>query len=197
MSTFVDLDSIWRDREYPQSINPFSYILKPEDVQTWFTTARQVRAYPQNRNTVPLEFATSVRIKYLTIPYTEKLASIPRVYVNFRPDSFKDIHLIQAMQGKHKEAKFICQFSHIQYDHEGTPIWIHFVCAMEQVMRFNRQDTYLFEITTRDGQVPTNPDNLPPDNPEPLAQTLCTFEIIPYLRDGDYDHHLLETQTTH
>ena len=141
MATFIDLDSIYRDREYPQSVSPFSYELKPEDVLTWFKSARQVRAYPQNKATVPLEFATSVRIKYLTVPYSNELLAEPRVYVEFKSNRNSHIHLIQTIQGVHANATFVCPFSHVQFDHLGNPLWIHYRCEMDQVIRFNRDYT--------------------------------------------------------
>lgn len=193
MATFVDLDSIFRDREsYP---NPNNYQLSPKQVDTWFKRARTVRAYPQNPNTQPLEFATTVNIKYLTIPYSEDVVELPRIYINFRSDKYKDIYLINAIDGKHHDSKFICLPERVQNDRNGNPLWIHYKCQMEQTMRFERGSPILFQITTRNGTVLPSLDTTVPTAPDPTKQTLCTFEITPYIRDGDYDNHLVETQT--
>ena len=194
MSTFFDLDSIWRDGE--ANLNPANYELTPAQVETWFPSARSVRAHPQNPSMKPLEFATSIKIHYLTIPYTESFAELPRIYINFRSKEYGDIHLIQAISGKQPDAKFICVFDRIQNDRNGTPLWIHWRCSMEQVMRFKRGDTIIFQITTRDGTILPIEDNPIPDPPDPLRQTLCTLEALPYIKDGDYDNHMVETMQT-
>lgn len=67
MSTFIDLDSVWRDRQaYP---NPCDYQLTPGQVDTWVRSAREVRALPQNANERPLDFATSINIISVTLPF--------------------------------------------------------------------------------------------------------------------------------
>ena len=194
MSTFIDLDSIFRDREvYP---NEASYEVSENQVETWFKSSRSVRAHPQNPNTQPLEFATSIKIHYLATPYTEELADVPRLYVNFRSILYKDIHLIHAIDGRQPDAKFICSFEKIQNDSNGDPLWIHWKCSMEQVMRFRRGEPIFFEITTRSGTVIPQQDTDVPDDPDPTKQTLCTFETLPYIRDGDYDNHLVDPHVT-
>ena len=194
MATFIDLDSIFRDREtYP---NENSYELLPKQVKAWFTSARTVRAYPQNPTSTPLEFATTVRISYLALPYTEDLAEFPRIYLNFESKLYKDIHLISAIDGKHPNAKFVCVPDRVQNDRNGDPLWIHYKCAMEQTMRFRRGDPIKFEITTRSDDILPQQDTSSPVDPDPTKQTVCTFEITPYIRDGDYTNNLLETHTT-
>jgi len=193
MSTFIDLDSMWRRRDiYP---NENKYQLEPKQVDTWFRSARSVRAHPQNPNIQPLEFATTVNIRLLTLPYSENVAELPRIYVNFYSRLYKDIHLINAIDGKQPTAKFICLFHRIQNDRNGNPLWIHYQCNMEQTMRFKRSDTIAFELTTRDGTTLPQLDN-PSDQPaDPTKQTLCTFELTPFIRDGDYNNAMVETKT--
>lgn len=191
MSSYIDLDSIFRDRE--QFPNENSYHLTVDQVKSWVTFARTVRPFPQNPSTSPLEFATSVNIRYLTLPYSEELAEFPRVYINFRSRLYKDIHLIDTINGTHPDAKFICIPDRIQNDRNGDPLWIHYKCTMEQVMRFRRGEEIFFEITTRSGDVLPQQDTDVPTDPEPIKQTLCTLEITPYLKDGSYDNHLLES----
>lgn len=191
MSTFIDLDSIWRDREdFP---NENDYELKPMQVESWFKTPRTVKAYPENPNTYSLGFATTVNIKHLAIAYTETLSELPKVYVNFRSMNYKDIHLINSIDGVQRDAKFVCVPERIQNDRNGNPIWIHYRCNMEQTMRFQRKDQVIFQILTRNGQVLPSVDTIAPNPPDPLKQTLCTLEITPYIIDGDYDNHMSQT----
>lgn len=188
MASFIDLDSMWRDREsYP---NENDYELGPRKVENWFKSARNVRTTARNPNVRPLEFSTTVNIRHMTIPYSETVSEFPRLYVNFHSSKYRDVHLIDSIEGRQTYSKFICIPEKIQNDSNGNPLWIHYKCCMEQTMRFERGDPVILQITTRDGsvlpQLDTNPD-VPAD---PVKQTLLTFEITPYLIDGDYDNKL-------
>lgn len=67
MSTFIDLDSVWRDRQaYP---NPCNYQLTPDQISTWVKSTRDVIALPKNANERPLDFVTSLNIVGVTLPY--------------------------------------------------------------------------------------------------------------------------------
>ena len=194
MANFIHLDSISRDREqYP---NPFDYELTPQQVNSWFRSARTVRAHPQNPSTQPLDFVSTINIRHIILPYNARFASLPILYINFRSRDYKDIHLIQTIDGVHPNSNFICEWDKIQENDSGQPLWIHYKCNMEQTMRFTRDRPVIFQITTRDGNPLPGTDNLPPQNPDPLQQSLCTFEITTYLRDRDYDNHLLEPLTS-
>ena len=184
MATFIDLDSMWRDREiYP---NPADYQLTPAQIKSWFRTSRTVQAFNSNPSVQPLDFAVSINIKELTLPYDDSIAGLPRIYVDFHCRKYNDIHLIQAIDGRHSEARFVCKPHNIQNDSNGNPLWIHYTCNMEQVTRFSRNDMIIFRVTTRDGSVIPNFDTLVPDDADPDKQILAVFEITPYLRDGDY-----------
>ena len=129
------------------------------------------------------------------LPYSEEVSVIPRLYINFSSVTYKDKNLISSIDGRHPEAKFICFYKRIQYDVNENPLWIHYKCNMEQVMRFERGAPIIFQITTRDGTVLPQLDTDADQNVNPLKQSLCLFEITPYIRDGDYDNHLVETTT--
>ena len=194
MANFIDLDSIWRDREtYPNENN---YEVGPSQVETWYKTARAVRALPQNPNILPLEFATTINIKYLTLPYSDTLFELPRVYINFRAKRYSDIHLINAIDGKQADSKFVCVPDKIQEDKNGNPLWIHYKCHMEQTMRFVRGEPVVFQILTRDGSILPQLDANVPNNPNPIKQSLCTFEVTPLIRDGDYSADVLSGTVT-
>lgn len=67
MSTYIDLDSVWRDRSaFP---NPCEYSLTPEQVATWTKSAREVRALPQNAGERPLDFVAALNLLGATLPY--------------------------------------------------------------------------------------------------------------------------------
>lgn len=191
MTTFIDLDSFWRDREtFP---NEFDYGLTPSQVDTWFSESRTVRAYPDKNENKVLEFSTTVKILYLILPYSDDLAELPKVYINFRSRNYKDIHLIHSIDGRKADIKFICVFDKIQDDRNGNPTWIHYKCCMEQAMRFKRGDEVYLTISTRDGTVLPQSDNNIPDDPNPLKQTLMTLEISPYITDTSYSNHMQST----
>ena len=104
MATFVDLDSMWRDREmYP---NPSDYQLTPNQVESWFRSARTIRAFPANPSTQPLDFTMSVNIKHLTLPYDDRIVNLPRIYVDFHSRRYNDIHLIQTIEGRTPRRSF-------------------------------------------------------------------------------------------
>lgn len=67
MSSYVDLDSFWRDRA--AYTNPCSYQLTPKQVDVWTASAREVRPLPQNPNGRPLDFVNALHIIALTLPY--------------------------------------------------------------------------------------------------------------------------------
>ena len=64
---------------------------------------------------------------------------------------------------------------------------------MEQTMRFKRDDPVSIKFTTRSGDTLPNTDTLVPNPPDPNQQTLITFEVIPYIRDNDYNNPMVNT----
>ena len=191
MASFIDLDSFYRNKDdFP---NPFWYEVTAYQSQGWFKQERTTRAYAKNPGSNSPEFVLSITCLLLTLPYSTALAAEPRVYLDFRSNSYKDINLIQTIDGKKSQAKFICQFLSIQHDSDGNPIWIHYKSdTMEQTMRFSRQDRVLFKITLRDGTVPSNPDTPVGEPSNPAQQTMATFELMPYLKNAAIDNHLVE-----
>lgn len=184
MATFIDLDSIWRERDgYP---NENDYQLLPSQVKNWIKQPRTVNLFARNPSARPLEFTVSVKIIHLTLPYSTLLATYPRVYVNFRSRNYDDIRLIDTIGGVLPEAKFVCVQERIQYDELNVPVWIHFKCDMKQVMRFEKGQPIVFQIFGRNGIPLPQLDTDPEFNPDPNKQSLCTFEITPFEIDGDF-----------
>lgn len=193
MATFIDLDSGERDNKtYP---NPADYTLTPEQVDLWTAAARRVSALSRNANLNPADFAVSVNMKSLTIPYTVAMAIEPRVYVDFHSTKYNDTDLIQTIGGIHRTARFVCTFGGLQHNDGGAPVWIHYNCNMEQILRFSRRDPVVFRVTTRNETVLTNGDTTYPVAPDPTKQIMATFEITPYIRDNDYSNHMTGVNT--
>ena len=192
MSNYIDLDSIWRDRiDYP---NPANYQLTPSQIATWFKAARETRSAPPVPTTRALEFVTSVRIEVLTLPYDARMLDFPRVYVDFHCSSYDDKYLINSIDGKQADARFICVLDKVQTGSTGDPLWMHYKCPMDQVLRFRRDDPVVFKVLTRDGSViPFYIDSDPTVPIDPLKQVLATFTITPYLKDAHFSNHSTET----
>lgn len=191
MSSFIDVDSYWRDRATYQ--NPAEFDITAKQINGWVSRSRTVRANPQNPNNQPYEFATSIEIINLTIPYTTDTAVLPRVYIDMHSELYKDIYLINIADRVNKDARFICTFDKIQNDNMGNPTWIHYKCGMEQVCRFGRDSPIKFRVFDRNGVTLPLTDDLPPNPPNDLAQITTTFKITPYIKDGDYRNSLTDT----
>jgi hypothetical protein len=191
MAQYIDLDSILRDREeYP---NENDYQLSPQQVEGWFRNSRIVTPLPQNPNTYPLGFVSSISIVDLALPYSALLSTMPRVYINFTSMLYRDVNLVQTISSSLPDAKFVCKYDKIQYDSLNNPIWIHYKCDMDQVMRFERRDPIQFQVLTRSGNILPQQDTTIPLDADPLKQTLCTLSITPYIQDGKFDNQMVET----
>jgi len=113
MSTFVELDSTFRDREkYP---SPADFTVDVNQLNGWFAAARTVRAYPQVTQTKQPEFATSVELTNLTLPYNDAFTNLERVYVDFHCKSHNDAFLVNTINGMNRDARFVVHFDKIQY----------------------------------------------------------------------------------
>jgi hypothetical protein len=79
MSTYIDLDSVWRDRQtYPNSCD---YQLTPKQVETWVKAVREVRALPQNANERPLDYASSIHLVNVVLPYPRIELFAPKLII--------------------------------------------------------------------------------------------------------------------
>lgn len=190
MSNYIDLDSIRRDREaYP---NPAFFCVTADQLVGWSAAARTVKAIHKDPRSRPEEFATSLKLHFLTIPYSDEFAELPRVYVDIHTEQYNDKWLISSIGGANSDARFIAHFDRVQNDADGNGLWIHFKCGMPQVTRFNRRQSLVFRVFSRDGNTLPITDDLPPNPPNPIKQVLATFEIEPYERDGDYTNNMVE-----
>ena len=184
MASYIDLDSYYRDRDsYP---NENDYYVQPEQVKNWVKQPRTTSSTSRGPQMRPLEFAVTIKIISIAVPYSVDIASFPRIYVDFRSQTYDDTRLIDCIDGRLPDSKFICNFDKIQYNSANVPTWIHYKCRMEQTMRFERGQPVFLRITGRSGIVLPQQDNPPEDNPDPTKQTLVTFRITPYDIEGDF-----------
>ena len=187
MSTYIHLDSLYRDKEEFPNENNFQ--LTGRQVQGWTKYARSVRPYPQNPSLQPLDFTSSLRIISVTTPYYPEIAEQPYLFLNFGNTSggagFSDTSLIYTIDNRFNDEKFVLRQCRIQKDSDGNKMWIHWTADMDQVTRFRRDVEMIFTLKTRTGMI------LPQKDLDGglSNQVSCTVEIIPYIRDGSYDNH--------
>lgn len=183
MASFIDLDSLWRDRyTYP---NPCDYEVTPGQLTTWIRAAREIKSTPNNTNTRPLEFSTEVQVVSLTLPYTPDLVLLPRIYLDVHSRVYPDRYLVSTIDNKVPEARFILIQNRVQFSDALVPLYVHYFCAMVQTVRFRRDDPLVIRITSRDGTpLPFFIDPLtgPAD---PAQQSLITLQLLPLIRDAD------------
>lgn len=122
-----------------------------------------------------------------------QLLTYPRIYLNYY-QFHDDNQLVFSIDSIHREVKFVFTHDRHQYDNQGNPIWIHYRCLFDQVMRINRDHPPVFRITNRsdnilpffidtDDSVPANPDK----------QMLIDISLTPYIRDAVYTNSTIET----
>lgn len=114
MSTFIDLDSTYRNREL--FANPCHYVLSGEQVQSWLRSSRTVVPLPNRSQAFPSDFTNSVQIVSLVLPYTPETAALPRVYLDFHCNKYHDKFLVQSIDSRQADTKFICSFDKVQCD---------------------------------------------------------------------------------
>lgn len=183
MSKYLDIDSVWRDSvEYP---NPANFYVGANNVNCWY---QYDRTLTKGGNVKLDNSMYTINLVQLTLPYSDDLALLPRVYVNLASGDSKDKNLMFSMSNAQLNSKFVCYPCHIQKDASDNPIWIHYKSGMEQTMRMSFTADILFQVILRNGDVLVLTDDIIPD---PAKQVMATFNITPYFRDGDYDNHLL------
>jgi len=185
MATFIDLDSIWRD--IVANPNPCNYELSVKQVETWVKSPKIVKPYEQNANTRPLSFVYTCNLINLTLPYSETLAAIPRVYLSLNSSNLDNVYTLNTIDNRYSDVTFVCVPRSVQNDSTGTPMWIHYSANMEQTIRFNLSFPLKFKITLRNGDTLDEFIQIDTTEPaDPNLQSLATFNITPFDRDADY-----------
>lgn len=67
MSNHIELDSVFRDRQVYS--NPCDYGVTAEQIATWISNPREVRALPQNPGERPLDFVSSIELTNAVLPF--------------------------------------------------------------------------------------------------------------------------------
>jgi hypothetical protein len=190
MANYIDIDSLYRDREtYP---NPADFTIRPSDTLTWYPL-RVISRNPPDTKLAAQNLFQSISLLSLIIPYHDEFADLPKLYVDMHCLKYQDTPMIYTIDNKLSTARFVCVPEKIQNDSSGTPVWIHFKgITKDQTFRFYSNETIVFKVFTRTNTVlplsdpvvdPVSNEVLPLD---PNLQVLATFEVVPYLRDGDY-----------
>ena len=194
MSTFYEIDSRFRDREeYP---NPFNFQVDPKQILNWFSHEKTVSAFHSDPGTMPLEFATSVKLKCIIIPYVvdPNTHGIPKLYIEFKNYKAKDTNLIYSINNTRADENFVAVFDKYQDDNTGTRVWIHYKSDMDQVMRFNRNDPIIFIVKDNLGNILPNVDSLVPLDPNLTRQVYATFETVPYIKDQNFRNSIVDVK---
>lgn len=192
MSKFIDVYSGFRDKT--SQPNPANFTIRGDQVDTWFKFNRQTGSYGIPAPAFSGEFAVIMRLTSFVMPYTTNvggidLSSEPVLYVNLDRHSNPSLRLIDGIDGKQADSKFVCRFDKYQEDDTNTRVWIHYKCDMTQVFSFNRDTEIDFTVRTREETViQLNLLESPVgDPPDPTVQVFATFELKPYYRDArDY-----------
>lgn len=122
-----------------------------------------------------------------------KLVSFPRIYLDFHCKMYPDTRLLNTNNGVLQDAKFVLGIDRVQYDDNLTPVWIHYKSHGEQVMRYKRNEPVTIRFMTRDGTtIPFFDEDDMTIVTNPNKQTLITLAVTPYLRDGDYNNHMVD-----
>lgn len=117
------------------------------------------------------------------------LLMLPRIYLDFHSNTYKDTRMIRTINGVNSDAKFVLIQDRIQFSAVGQPMWIQYK-SMQQTMRFKKDDQMTITFTDRNGHVL---DFFTEDDLDvlinPQKQSLITIEVIPYLRDNAFSNH--------
>lgn len=201
MSTYTDLDSRYRETTtYP---NPCSYTVTADQVRTWVKEPRQVVSNPNNSRLKNLEYAQSLEVKHLILPYsvidyiatdgsvvTTHTADLQRMYLDVYNPQYggNGARLINTIGDSVPKARFLLLRSNIQYDSSNSPKWVIFSCSMDQVYRFARDNPIVIQMFQETGRPLVINDTIPVTS---ALQTDILLEIIPYFRDADFNNQAL------
>jgi len=214
MSTHIHVDSRWREREVHP--NPAEFTIRNEIVEKWRTSNRSVQAVrPHNKRQVT-NLTHTVELRHLTLPYdfggataSGAIEELDFVYVSFQPASmYGDTRLLNTMEEGRivnqtidlsgnlvttslKDATFVARCDKVQESSGGVKRWVHYVCDMNVTMRFDPQREINFRVFSSDGKTLPIVDNDTDSNINRYRQVNAVFEITPYIREGEYDNHMV------
>lgn len=212
MSTILHVDSRWRDRSDSGNQNPAEFNIPNEVVKQWPVQNRTVQPVRPHDKAQLSNMSQSVKLFHLVIPYDigGTIASgvidlIPTLYVQLQNgQENKDPRLVNTLESaivnttpnllgvpvrtSLKQAIFVMHYDKVQGG-SGGPRWIHYKSQMTQTYRLDTTQSLRFRIFTPSGETLPIVDNAPPLAINPARQVNALFELTPYAREGEYDHH--------
>lgn len=120
----------------------------------------------------------------------KELTALPKIYLKIVSHTYNDANMIRSAKNV-LDAAFALTHDKTQYDAYNRPVWLLYKSSGEQVIRFKLNDTMLIRFSSRANTVLPffieNDKDMPTDQDK---QTLITIKTTPYIRDGDFTHHL-------
>lgn len=190
MARYIDLNSEFRDREvYP---NENDYKTVPVQTRAWRSVPDNARPLSHDPLTRTREFKMSVSVVELTLPYSDAVNNMARIYVNIDNVSNPSSYMIDTMTPATSNSKFICTFDRYQDDNLGNHQWIHYKCNMKQIFRFRVGEPVSITIADTNGTVLTQQDTNSPTAPDSTKQTFCTIRVSDFTQDGEFTNHFIQ-----
>jgi hypothetical protein len=206
MSAYILLDSMSRDRAvYPSQAN---FTVSADQSASWSNLIKEVSCVrPCGRKEV-CNLLFSVKLNFLALPAGTTNASgaalpggEPYIFVTFSDTRNRTTGAIKMMNGIHRSAVFACNF--IRNYGAGNE-WMLYTSGQTQTIKLDSyKPEIIFRVFTREGAPaiplvgPQDSTVIPPaDNPlpaniNPAVQIAAEFELTPYVRDGDFDNHVV------
>lgn len=196
MSSFIHVDSLYRDREaYP---NPADFKVSSRQLGGGIREPRQVNPLAHPVGNRPREFAVTLRAHHLILPYNfggmgggGEVLNEPYILLDIGSVDKRDHWLISSMGNKNDDAKFVAVFEKIQNDKNGNPTFIHYKVSMEQVTRFTRDYELVVRLFDRKGDSLNIIDTMVPMPADPTRQVTITLEVKPYIIDGNFINNMI------
>ena len=207
MSSHIIFDSSFRDRtQFP---NPARFDIGTEMTAGWSSLNKIVQCVKPCAKKDACNLLYCIKLLSLTIPLAATNAAggtpLPNVepflFVRLSTTRYNDHDQIKSAFARYRNATFLCNFVRNQ---GGADQWQQYASPMNQCIRLDDKAPELFfNVFTREGspEIPLTAgianntiiiaDNALPAAINPTVQVTALFEITPYVRDGDYDNHVV------
>ena len=198
MSTFIHIDSTYRDRtNYP---NPAEFTIRGDQTNGWGSLYRRAQCVRPCGKKEVCNMLFCLDGLILNIPATatnsrpaalggpQPLWFEPFLYVHLSTERYNDKSLIKIANNFHSDAVFCCVLDRIQIDPDpnvvfpNNQLWLQYKCNNNQCIRLNDfQPIVNFRIFTREGTpfMPAAPAVIPPLGQIPKANTIEIVDTLP------------------